>query len=116
MKNTRWRAVLSRFGVILFAVLAIGATQSPAQQYVGIRTVDFNFVAAAQQQSEWCWAASIQMILNYYGIPATQQEIVTRTYADPCRPTGKRCCYKFSTKWLGKNDRRRNPNHSLRDR
>ena len=30
-----------------------------------------------QQQTEWCWAASISMIFAYYGHPVTQSQIVT---------------------------------------
>jgi len=87
MQNAGYKT-LSCLGITLLAVLVIFAIPSHAQQYVGIRTADFNFYAAAQQQNEWCWAASIQMILNYYGIPATQQEIVTRTYGIPVDQPG----------------------------
>jgi hypothetical protein len=44
----------------------------------------FGFVAAAQNNSQWCWAASIQMVLNYYGVSISQEQIVARTYGtDP---------------------------------
>ena len=33
-----------------------------------------------QKQTEWCWAASSQMILNYYGLPIVQDEIVAHLY------------------------------------
>ena len=53
-------------------------------QYVGIPSARMNFVAAAQENSQWCWAASIQMVLNYYGVSITQPQIVARTYGiDP---------------------------------
>jgi Papain-like cysteine protease AvrRpt2 len=52
----------------------------PQPVYVGIPTAQFNFAAASQQQDEWCWAASTQMILGWYGVPATQAEIVQRVY------------------------------------
>jgi hypothetical protein len=53
-------------------------------QYVGIPRNEFEFYAAAQQNSQWCWAASIQMVLNYYGVSIGQQQIVGRTYGtDP---------------------------------
>jgi len=60
--------------------------QFPAQQpqYVGIPRDEFEFSAAAQENSQWCWAASIQMILNYYGVSIDQKQIVARTYGvDP---------------------------------
>ena len=41
---------------------------------------DFQFDTASQLQSQWCWAACITMVLNYYDIPCTQEEVVMRTY------------------------------------
>lgn len=35
-----------------------------------------------QEQSQWCWAACIQMVLNNAGIPVTQSQIVYRLYGD----------------------------------
>lgn len=66
--------------ILTLAALTCLTPLSSAQQptYVGIPSV--TFFAAAQQEDEWCWAASIQMILNHYEIPLSQQEIVTRTY------------------------------------
>ncbi len=57
-----------------------------AQQvtYVGIPSSTFNYFASAQQNSNWCWAASLQMIFNYYGVNITQEQIVGRSYGrDP---------------------------------
>lgn len=47
---------------------------------VGIPTAQFNFVSAAQMKTEWCWAASVQMVLNWYKIPVTQADVVNRIY------------------------------------
>ena len=47
---------------------------------VGIPTAQFNFVSAAQLKTEWCWAASVQMVLNWYNIPVTQADVVNRIY------------------------------------
>ena len=41
---------------------------------------DFQVYAASQKESQWCWAACITMILNYYDLPCTQEEVVTNTY------------------------------------
>lgn len=58
--------------------------QSLAQQYVGIPSQQMNYVAAGQQMSQWCWAASIQMVFNYYGVALAQEDIVRRSYgSDP---------------------------------
>jgi len=53
--------------------------QQPIPRYVGILTPNFNFVAAGQEQDEWCWAASASMILRWYGLPITQEMVVERT-------------------------------------
>ena len=54
--------------------------QLPQPTYSGITSGVFNFVAASQRENEWCWAASIQMVLNYYNVAITQEEIAARTY------------------------------------
>jgi hypothetical protein len=51
----------------------------------GIPSDDFEIRVAPQssgrqRQMNWCWAASIQMILNYHGINVTQEEIVARVF------------------------------------
>jgi hypothetical protein len=48
----------------------------------GIPTLSFYQVALWGQQRcpEWCWAASCQMVLNYYGLPVSQEQIVERIY------------------------------------
>ena len=33
-----------------------------------------------QQQSCWCWAASIEMVLNYHKVSETQEKIVEKTF------------------------------------
>jgi Papain-like cysteine protease AvrRpt2 len=66
---------------IALAVL-IASSFSGAQKptTVGIPTAEFNFVSAAQLRTEWCWAASVQMILNWYDIPVKQSDVVGRIY------------------------------------
>ena len=51
----------------------------------GVPSDQFEFFAAAssagrQRQSNWCWAASIQMVLNYHGLFVAQEQIVQRIY------------------------------------
>lgn len=42
------------------------------------------YFASDQRNSQWCWAASIQMVFNYYGVDIQQEQIVARTYGvDP---------------------------------
>lgn len=52
---------------------------------VGVPTEQFVHFAAPesagrQQQSNWCWAACIQMVLNYHGLYVNQQQIVQRVF------------------------------------
>lgn len=54
----------------------------------GIPSNEFEYYAAPQfagrqRQSMWCWAASIQMVLNYHGLYVTQEQIVQRAFGLP---------------------------------
>jgi peptidase C39-like protein len=68
----------------LFALLIFTAPMAHAQDqqviYVGIPGDQFSYFASPQHNSNWCWAASLQMIFNYYGINITQEQIVARSY------------------------------------
>jgi len=74
----------SFFKYRLFFVLTLTfcGSLSHAQKiyYVGIPGSKFNYVSATQEKAHWCWAASIQMVLNYYQIDISQKQIVERTY------------------------------------
>lgn len=48
--------------------------------YVGISNSKIQSINSSQQKAHWCWAASIQMVLNYYNIDINQKQIVERTY------------------------------------
>ncbi len=74
INKTMGNAILS--AVMLFAAVNIHAQT----QQVGIRTDMLNYAYSEQQSSQWCWAAGIQMILNYNGVNITQGDIVRRTY------------------------------------
>lgn len=41
---------------------------------------DKDFYPHAQENTNWCWAASIQMILEHYKVYKTQTEIIERTF------------------------------------
>jgi len=58
---------------------------SPGLYCAGIPSDEFVYKAAPessgkQRMTNWCWAACIQMILNFHGVEATQEEIVTRMF------------------------------------
>jgi hypothetical protein len=46
---------------------------------VGIPTDSFDYVASMQEAPEWCWAASAQMILKWFGVEVSQMDVVRRT-------------------------------------
>ncbi|MEO1653094.1 MAG: papain-like cysteine protease family protein [Bacteroidota bacterium] len=55
----------------------------------GVPSGEFEFMRAtsvnrgSQVQSNWCWAACIQMVLNYHGLYVNQMDVVTRIYGSP---------------------------------
>jgi Papain-like cysteine protease AvrRpt2 len=55
---------------------------------VGIPRDQFDFFASAQRANEWCWAASIQMILNWYRLPVDQSQVVARNFGAPINQPG----------------------------
>jgi hypothetical protein len=73
--------------LILLLVISISIGQQTFSQqpvYVGIARENFNYFASSQRNSNWCWAASLQMIFNYHGVSITQEQIVARSYGvDP---------------------------------
>lgn len=76
---TRRRGILLGFGLLLAAALSVGtagiaeATSLPVPHW-------------AQVQSQWCWAASSQSVLTYYGVAThdTQCTIVSKAKNGLC--------------------------------
>ncbi len=62
--------------------------QVDAYTYVaGIPSDEFEFFSASsqhgrQRQNNWCWAACIQMVLNYHGLYISQEELVAKVYGN----------------------------------
>jgi hypothetical protein len=70
--------------VCLFVIGSFCHCFSQQPIYVGIPSNNFNYFSASQNNSNWCWAASMQMIFNYYGVSISQEQIVARSYGvDP---------------------------------
>ncbi|TDQ28690.1 C39 family peptidase [Tenacibaculum caenipelagi] len=81
MKN---KILVSTYLLIFIALLPVNQIIAQQAKYVGISSNSMNYFAAKQNNSQWCWAASIQMVLNGYGVNINQQQIVARTYGtDP---------------------------------
>lgn len=58
---------------------------SPGYYAAGIYSDEFAAAASPEQggkqrQQNWCWAACIQMVLNYHGLYVTQEEIVEKVF------------------------------------
>ena len=50
--------------------------------YAAIETKYFKYFISEQRNTNWCWAACVQMVLNYQGADAPQEEIVKRVKGD----------------------------------
>lgn len=77
--------------VLLLAVTLPDDGRADVQQIgpnlfvAGVPSAQLEFFAAPgqsgrQRQSNWCWAASVQMVLNYHGLFVSQEQIVQRIY------------------------------------
>jgi hypothetical protein len=78
--------------VALLGLVSAANAQPPSVQQIGpglwvagIPTSEFEYFAAPetaglQRQSNWCWAATVQMVLNYRGVPVTQEQVVQRVF------------------------------------
>lgn len=66
--------------IICLLFLTNGALFAQELLWVGVPREQFNYVASSQRNTQWCWAASIQMVLNYYGVNISQEDVVQRSY------------------------------------
>jgi len=69
------------------------ATRAEIQQIgpnyfsAGVSSHEFEYFAAPQQQGRqrqenWCWAATIQMVLNFHGLYVSQEDVVARVFGN----------------------------------
>jgi hypothetical protein len=58
-----------------------------------IKTEIFEYFKAKQNYDNWCWAACIQMALNYQGIKVHQSDIVRKVYGGTVNAPGN--CYQM---------------------
>ncbi|HEY0896638.1 MAG TPA: papain-like cysteine protease family protein, partial [Sphingobacteriaceae bacterium] len=75
---------MNRVRHFIFMLVTAALLSQPAvgqePVYVGITARQFNYFASTQRNTEWCWAASIQMLFNYYGVDISQEQIVARSF------------------------------------
>ena len=78
---------------VLFALMLLSTTMSYAQRRGSVVRIDGSISVARvndyiescfhhQYKDNWCWAACVQMVLEYYGLSVTQSRIVERAYGD----------------------------------
>jgi len=59
---------------------ATGNARAPELCVVGVPSASMNQVFQYQRTPVWCWAASMSMILAYYGRPVSQRDIVSAIF------------------------------------
>lgn len=71
----------------LFATIANGQTFRGGEifrigntdvYWAAVKTTYFKEYVARQEEDCWCWAACVQMVLNYQGVSVSQEELVRR--------------------------------------
>lgn len=79
--------------ILLLILLLVFATAANAQRRGSMVRIDGSISVARvndyveycyhrQYKDNWCWAACVQMVLDYYGLEVTQSRIVERAYGD----------------------------------
>jgi len=64
----------------MFHFILVTGLKAQSTMYIEVPMNRFNYFNAMQQSPNWSWAASIQMVLNYYGVNISQRQIVERTF------------------------------------
>lgn len=79
--------------LILYALILFLSMTTTAQRRGSVVRIDGSISVARvndymescfhrQYKDNWCWAACVQMVLDYYGLPVSQSRIVERAYGD----------------------------------
>lgn len=82
MKQQIAKALLS---VALIFSSLLAATPASSQSWAAVQVQ--NFQALPQEQSNWCWAASMQALFLTKGLQVKQSAIVTAAYGAPLNKT-----------------------------
>lgn len=86
MKHTLRLAGAIGLVLILSPALRAHVWQTGPNSYVaGIPTEEFVYTVAPemqgrQRQQNWCWAACVQMVLNFHGLYVSQEQVVERIF------------------------------------
>lgn len=76
-------------GTALFLTRKLRSQCGPVACSASVNFQNLTQSITTQQCAEWCWAASIAMILTFHGHPIDQKQIVAQTYgAVVCLPSG----------------------------
>ena len=65
--------------------LSLTTQTGPTQWIASVPRADFELAAkpagaGKQRESNWCWAATVQMVLHFHGIAVTQEQVVSRIF------------------------------------
>ena len=99
--------------LIIFCFVFFNTNGQSCAQYddnyfgCGVPSGEFEFMRAnsvnggAQMQTNWCWAACIQMVLNYHGLYVSQADVVTKIYGSTSanRPANERQILSALSGW-----------------
>lgn len=86
----RFREVL-KFCIFISLLVFTSTSKAEIQQLqqnlfiAGIPSDQFEYFSSPnlngrQRQTNWCWAACVQMVLNYHGLYVAQEQVVQRIY------------------------------------
>lgn len=79
--------------LLVVALFFLSTTLSFSQKHGSVVRIDGSISVASvneyfescfhrQYKDNWCWAACVQMVLDYYGLSVSQSRIVERAYGD----------------------------------
>lgn len=85
--------------IILFSILC---SPLASAKTAGLDSTKVDNSFDFQNSPVWCWAATIQMALRYYGFDITQPEIVQRTFGAVIPTTGSWVQMTQNLNYLGK--------------
>ena len=86
---TRYRLLLLTLPCLTVLGCGQEGTSAHGVKAVGLRTERMNYYASAQQATNWCWAACVQMILSAHDVTVSQQEIVATVFGEVVNRPGQ---------------------------